>query len=91
MAPVQCEHRPYHCSGPTDVEFCELQAMSVEGADCADLGLAPKKHFCFVMPAHMHCAHTNYTVKGRDCRIVEYRDIRQWSECTAGSPTFVTE
>ena len=88
MVPVKCTDRPYRCVEDTDVKFCESEVLSIDGAGCDALGLAPSKRFCFVTPAHRTCVGTNYEVKGRDCRILEYRNVREWRECSEGTPTF---
>jgi hypothetical protein len=89
MERVTCERQPYRCIEPTDVSFCELEVVATDGAACGELGLARTKRFCFVTPAHTICAHTNYAVSDQDCRITEYRDVREWRECSEGTPTFI--
>lgn len=88
MRPVTCEQRPYACTGERDVKFCESEVVAAEGAGCAALGLAASGRFCFVTPAETSCVRTTYEVTGRDCRVVEYRGIREWRECSPGTPTF---
>jgi hypothetical protein len=86
IEPVKCQGPPFTCNEHTDVKFCEYEALSVQGADCSDLGLAPVKDFCVVTTTG--CVHTSYAVKGRDCRVQEYRAVRDWRQCPAGTPTF---
>jgi hypothetical protein len=89
IQPVTCEGGPYRCHPDSlDVKFCENEAITVDGADCASLGLAASKPFCVVVPSHSTCIETHYEVKGRDCSVREYRAVREWRECSAGTPTF---
>jgi len=87
IQPVKCEGGPFRCNERADVKFCEYQAVAVQGTDCADVGLVESKNFCVVTKAR--CVDTSYSVKGRDCRVLEYRAVRQWRECSQGTPTFV--
>jgi hypothetical protein len=87
IQPVKCEAGPYRCNaGSRDVKFCENEVVAVQGSDCADMGLAVSKHFCVVTSAT--CTDTHYEVKGRDCNVLEYRSVREWRECSPGTPTF---
>jgi hypothetical protein len=89
IQPVTCEGGPYRCRQDTrDVKFCENVAISVEGAGCAALGITPSSPFCVVTPAHTRCVDTNYEVAGRDCKVLEYRTVREWRACSPGTPTF---
>ena len=90
VRPVQCAGGPYRChENSGDVMFCENEAVAVEGSDCAAVGLAVSKHFCVVVPQPQPCASgTHFEVKGRDCKVVEYRALREWRECSAGTATF---
>jgi hypothetical protein len=90
MVSVKCKGRPFRCTDEgMDVKFCESEVVAANGGDCAALGLEPSNHFCYVRPAYASCAHSHYVVQGRDCRISEYLDVRDGSECSAGTPTFV--
>jgi hypothetical protein len=86
MHPVTCSGGAFHCGPASDVRFCESVALVVEGTDCTTLGLAPHKRFCFV--SRTQCVSTTYAVKDRDCRIVRYEPLKDWSECSEGTPTF---
>lgn len=70
------------------MKFCEAEVLSTKGAGCAEVGLAPSKHFCFVTDAQTTCIHREYALQGRDCEIADYRDVREWRECSPGTPTF---
>lgn len=87
VRPVKCDGGPYRCNGEPNVRFCEYEAVAVEGADCAELGLAASKSFCVI--THAACVDTHYAVKDRNCRVVQYRALREWRECSAGTPTFM--
>jgi hypothetical protein len=89
VQPVLCEGKPYRCIEALDVAFCEYVAVSVEGSECDRFNLGGGKPFCIV--THDKCPSTNYAVKGRDCRIVKYTAVREWRECSAGTPTFTAE
>jgi hypothetical protein len=71
-----------------DVKFCEDEAVAVEGRDCEALGLAASKHFCVVKSKDATCADTHYELKDRDCRVKQYQGVREWRECSPGTPTF---
>lgn len=87
--PVTCEGGAYRCNqGSRDVKFCENEAVTVEGSGCAALGVAPSKAFCVVTPAHTKCVDASYEVKDRDCKVLEYRTVREWRVCSPGTPTF---
>ena len=86
IRPVKCEGPPFTCNERTDVKFCEYSAVAVEGADCADVGLVAAKNFCVVTATA--CVDTTYAVKDRDCKVREYRAVREWRQCTSGTPTF---
>jgi hypothetical protein len=89
VQPVQCQGGPYRCNvGFRDVKFCEDEAVAVAGAGCTALGLAPSRHFCIVKPEDASCADTRYELKGLDCQVSEYRPVREWRECSEGTPTF---
>jgi hypothetical protein len=89
IQPVRCEGGDYRCNEQSDVKFCEYQAVRVEGADCAAMGLAASKNFCVV--THTACVDTAYEVKARTCRVIQYRPLREWRECSPGTPTFARE
>lgn len=86
IRPVKCEGPPFTCNDRTDVKFCEYEAVALDGADCADVGLVTSKNFCVVTAAA--CVDTTYAVKDRDCKVREYRAVREWRECHPGTPTF---
>jgi hypothetical protein len=90
VRPVQCTGGPYRChENSGDVMFCENEAVALEGSDCAAVGLAPSKHFCVVVPQPQSCAsETHYEVKDRDCKVLRYRALREWRECSPETPTF---
>jgi hypothetical protein len=89
IQPVRCQGGPYRCSeGSRDVKFCENEVIASEGADCGDLGLAASKHFCIVKREDDTCADNRYELKGRACTVRQYRAVREWRECSAGTPTF---
>jgi hypothetical protein len=89
IQPVTCSGGPYRCNeNSRDVKFCDDEAIAVEGDSCADLGLAPSKHFCIVKSEDSSCSDTRYEVKDRDCRVLQYSAVREWRECSPGTPTF---
>jgi hypothetical protein len=88
MHPVTCGAGRFRCGPKSDVKFCENVALAVQGSDCPSLGLAPSKRFCFV--SKEQCVHTSYAVKDRDCVIVRYKPVQEWSECSEGTPTFAS-
>lgn len=86
IRPVKCEGPPFTCNERTDVKFCEYEAVALAGADCADVGLVASKSFCVVTASA--CVDTTYAVKDRDCKVREYRAVREWRACPPGTPTF---
>jgi hypothetical protein len=86
IRPVKCEGPPFTCNERTDVKFCEYEAVALDGADCGDVGLVASKNFCVVTAAA--CVDTTYAVKDRDCKVLEYRAVREWRECPPRTPTF---
>jgi hypothetical protein len=89
IQPVHCQGGAYHCTeGSRDVKFCENEVVASEGADCADLGLSPSKHFCVVKREDDACADNHYQLKDRACAVGQYRAVREWRECSPGAPTF---
>ncbi len=88
VQPITCQGGPYRCNEGRDMKFCEDEAIVVAGADCAALGIAPSKHFCIVKREDEVCADTHYALKGRDCRVEDYRAVREWRECAPGTPMF---
>lgn len=86
MRPVVCGDTRFACGEVRDAKFCENVVTSVEGPDCAQAGLSPGKRFCFVSKGP--CVHTTYALKDRDCAVREYTPVREWSHCSAGTPTF---
>jgi hypothetical protein len=89
IQPITCKGGPYRCNEDSrDVKFCEREAIAVAGRDCADVGLAPSKHFCIVKREDEACSDEQYELKRRDCKVQEYRAVREWRECSPGTPTF---
>lgn len=86
VEPVQCEGETFRCGDEQDVKFCESIAVAVEGNDCAKLGIKETKPFCVV--SKNGCYETHYAAKEGDCRVLDYRRVREWSECSPGTPTF---
>ena len=87
--PVNFEVGAYRCQpGSRDVKFCENEAVEVEGPDCDSLGLAASKPFCVVTPSHSSCIETHYEVTGKNCKVLQYRALREWRVCSPGTPTF---
>lgn len=86
VQPVTCEGPPFTCNERTDVKFCQYEALRLEGSDCAAAGLVASREFCVVTATG--CVDTTYAVKDRDCRVLEYRAVRTWRVCPAGTPTF---
>jgi hypothetical protein len=87
--PIKCQGGPYRCyEDSRDVKFCEHEAVVVAGRDCADLGIGPSKHFCIVKREDETCSDAEYELNGRDCKVQQYRAVRQWRECSPGTPTF---
>lgn len=86
MHPVDCGGVEHKCGERHDVRFCENVVRAEEGADCAKVGLAVGKPFCFVSLGP--CVSTDYALKGQDCRVVEYDAVREWYACSPGTPTF---
>jgi hypothetical protein len=66
--------------------FCENEAVAVEGKDCEAFGLAPSRHFCVVTDGS--CPATHYALADHDCRVLKYSAVRQWRQCSPGTPTF---
>ena len=89
VQPATCERGSTACGGIHDARFCDYVAVSVEGADCASLGLAEAKHFCVVTT---RCVDTDYVVRDHDCKVVRYQKVRDSmrAECAPGAPTFVS-
>jgi hypothetical protein len=90
VTPVACTGGAFRCNERRDVKFCHYEAVEVEGADCASVGLAASKPFCVVEPsfATSACGKTDYEVSSRDCRVVSYRTLEETSECIVGAPVF---
>jgi len=86
MRPVTCGDKRHACGERHDVKFCENVVVAVEGADCAGAGLIAGKPFCYVSSGP--CVHTTYALKDRDCVVREYTPLREWYECSPGTPTF---
>ena len=88
--PTTCVPGSTSCAGIADARFCQHVAVSVEGADCPDLGIAEAKPFCVVQSGA--CLNTTYAVEHRDCRILEYDQVRDSAraECPPGAPMFVS-
>lgn len=89
VEPTTCEAGKTACAGRHDARFCEYRAVSVQGSDCQSVGLEPSKPFCVV--ASVGCFDTNYAVKDRDCRVLEYERLRDSShdDCAPGTPMFI--
>jgi hypothetical protein len=87
MVPTDCGRQAFRCGAVSDVKFCESVALDVEGSDCTSLGVEPSKPFCYATRAR--CVHADYAVKGRDCKVLRYQPVREWSECSLGTPTFI--
>jgi len=88
IQPVRCEGGPFECNEHNDVHFCEYVAVEVQGAECEKVGLRPAQHFCVATPAA--CVDTTYELEDRGCKVARYQAVRQWRECSTGSPTFIT-
>jgi hypothetical protein len=90
VQPTSCEAKATSCAGIHDARFCDIVATAVEGADCAALGLVPSQHFCVV--TRSACIHSDYVVKGRDCRVLQYEAARStwYADCPAGAAVFVS-
>jgi hypothetical protein len=90
VQPTSCEAKASSCGGIHDARFCDIVAFAVEGADCAALGLLPSQHFCVV--TRSACTHTDYAVKDRDCRVVQYEAVGSswYDDCPAGARVFVS-
>ena len=86
VRPVKCAGPPFTCNDCTDVKFCEYEAVALDGADCADVGLVASKNFCVVTATA--CVDTTYAVRDCDCKVREYRAVRESRECPPGTPTF---
>jgi hypothetical protein len=86
IQPVTCEGPPFSCNERTDVKFCEYEAVALDGPDCSGVGLVASKDFCVVTATA--CRNTTYAVKDRDCTVLQYRPVREWRTCPAGTPTF---
>ncbi len=89
VRPTACPPGATACGGIEDARFCESTAISVEGADCAGLGIAPAKPFCVVTAGP--CVATTYAVEGRDCRVARYERLRDSArdDCPLGAPIFI--
>jgi hypothetical protein len=101
LEPTTCERAPMQpsglrqhgtaaCGGIHDARFCDYVAIAVEGADCNALGVIESKHFCVVTRGA--CIDTNYSVNGRDCKVVRYKKVSDSTfseECATGAPFFV--
>jgi len=89
VRPTACPPGSTACGGISDARFCESVAISVEGTECAGLGIVKSKPFCVVTAGP--CIATRYAVKGRDCRVVQYQRLRDSarSECPLGAPMFI--
>jgi len=86
VRPVACGGEAFRCGDLSEVRFCESLAEAVEGADCAKVGLATSRRFCFV--SRGPCAGTRYVLAGGDCEVVEYTRVREGATCSAGTPVF---
>ena len=89
VRPTTCEQGSSACGGLHDARFCDAVAIAVERTDCAALGVISSQHFCVVTGSS--CVHTHYVVDGHDCRVLQYRSLRDSSrmDCPRGTPTFV--
>jgi hypothetical protein len=86
IRPVQCAGQRYRCNEHHDVKFCEYEVLDIAGPDCASVGLATSKHFC--VADRGSCIHTHFMLKDRQCDVVSYRNLGEWSECPAEVPIF---
>jgi hypothetical protein len=87
--PTTCARGATACAGIHDARFCDYVAVSVQGTDCASLGVAETKHFCV---ATTKCIGTTYAFKDRDCRVVQSESVRDSArdECAPETPMFTT-
>jgi hypothetical protein len=87
VQPIECEGARYRCGEHHDIRFCEYIAVSVTGADCTELGLIESKPFCVVTPGR--CLDTHFVARDRNCDVRRYQGVREWAECSPGTPTFI--
>jgi hypothetical protein len=89
VKPTTCEPGSTACGGLHDARFCEYRALAVEGTDCPSLAIVPSRPFCVVTT--QACIDTNYSVKGRDCRVLKYDRMLDTArdECPRDVPMFV--
>ena len=83
---VTCEGGEYRCNEQHDVKFCENIVVALDGRDCSDVGLVVGQRFCVVTADR--CVTTNYAIRDRDCRVLRYAGVREWRDCSPGTPTF---
>jgi len=86
IRPVQCSGTPYRCNEHHDVKFCEYEVLDAAGPDCERVGLIVSKHFCVADRAT--CVSTHYELQNKQCDVISYRSLGQWSECPARVPIF---
>ncbi len=84
-----CGSEPFRCGDGSDVKFCEIRAVAVQGTDCARAGVGASKSFCFV--SQRRCARTTYAVRGMDCRVIDYEPVGVWPTCSPGLPVFTAQ
>ena len=84
---IACGPTARACGEMHDVRFCENVVVASKGADCASAGLSAGQRFCYVA-ARGPCVWTTYALDGRDCVVSEYAPVREWYECSPGTPPF---
>jgi len=91
VTPTTCERGSTSCAGIHDARFCEYVALSVEGADCAALGIAESRPFAIV--SARACGATQYAVKDHDCRVLRQRPVLDGirADSPLGTPMFVDQ
>jgi hypothetical protein len=88
VEPTTCVRGATACGGIHDARFCDYVAISVEGADCAALGIAPARPFSVAAGA---CGETRYVVRDHDCTVLRQRAVRDGvrSDVPSATPMFV--
>ncbi len=87
VRPIACGPTPRACGEMHDARFCENIVVAAKGADCASAGLSAGQRFCYVT-MRGPCVWTTYALVGRDCVVSEYTPVREWYDCSPGTPTF---
>ena len=90
VEPTTCTDGATACAGIHDARFCENLALATDGPDCESSRIIETKPFCVV--ASSACIRTNYVVKGRKCRVLRYRILRDSdrADCAPDTPMFVS-